>query len=50
MRQSENIGPIGWFFLGRRGVEGVLRKAFIEKGALELGLPGRVGVYHVESR
>lgn len=29
-------------------MEGVLRKAFIEKGALERNLEGRVGVYHVE--
>lgn len=34
---------MGW---GR--TEGVLRKAFIEKGSLEQDLEGRASVYHVE--
>lgn len=34
---------MGW---GR--MEGVLRQDFIEKGALELNLEGRIGVYRVE--
>lgn len=36
---------IRWFFLGWGGMEGVFRKALIEKGALE----GRISVYHVET-
>lgn len=39
---------IRWFFLGWGGMEGVFRKALIEKGALAV-LKERISVYHVET-
>lgn len=48
MRQSREYKTIGLFFLGWGGMEGVIRKAFIEKGVLELSLEGRAAVYHGE--
>lgn len=44
MRQSREYGSsMGW-----GGMEGVFRKALIEKGALEV-LKERISVYHVET-
>ena len=46
MKQSRENKSIRWFFLRWGGMEGVFRKALIEKGAQST--EGRVSVYYVE--